>query len=86
MFPSKGSHYESGNPESGNPRNAEIALQVAHPEEVDRLYATFVAAGAGKGWPPEDTQMYERMRFCHVVDPFGMTLNIYCPLTTANSA
>jgi hypothetical protein len=58
----------------------EFAIQVASPEEVDRLHQAFVSAGAKNSWTPEDTRMYEPMRFSAVDDPFGVRIDIYCPL------
>ena len=75
LFPSKdGTHKDS------NPRNAEFAIQVSSPEEVDRLHTIFIEAGAKNAWTPEDTEMYEAMRFSCVDDPFGMRIDIYCPI------
>ena len=78
LFPSK----DGPEPDS-NPRNAEFAIQVATPEEVDHLYQALIDAGAKGGWMPEDAQMYEPMRFSYVDDPFGIRLDIYCPLPPA---
>ena len=64
-------------PES-NPRNAEFAIQVAEPDEVDRMYDAFLAAGAKKCMVPEDTEMYVPMRFCCVDDPFDVRIDVYC--------
>ncbi|MFZ0547254.1 MAG: VOC family protein [Candidatus Promineifilaceae bacterium] len=74
LFPSK----EGPHPGS-NPRSAEFAIQVATPEEVDRLHAALVAAGAKDIWTPEDTEMYNPMRFSCVDDPFGVRIDIICP-------
>jgi uncharacterized glyoxalase superfamily protein PhnB len=63
----------------GNPQNVEFAIQVAAPEEVDRLYAAFVAAGIKASQPPIDTVMYEPMRYAYVDDLFGVRIDIYCP-------
>lgn len=71
---------QEGTDPAGNPRNAEFALQVASPAEVDVLYQALVAAGAKPVWNPEDTWMYEDMRFSCVDDPFGIRLDIICPL------
>ena len=76
LFPTK----ESTHPGS-NPRNAEFAIQVAEPDEVDTLYQAFIDAGAKKGWEPFDTEMYEKMRFSYIDDPFGVRIDIICPLT-----
>ena len=78
LFPSK-----IGTEPDRNPCNAEFAIQVAEPEEVDRLYQALVAAGAKAGWEPEDSKMYEPMRFCYVDVPFGMRIDIYCPIDQA---
>ena len=75
IFPSK-----IGVDPDNNPRNAEFAIQVSSPEEVDVLYAKLVEAGAEAGWEPKDTWMYEPMRFCYVDDPFGIRIDIICPL------
>ncbi len=65
----------------GNPSNAEFAIQLAAPDQVDALYQTFIDAGARSVWLPEDTEMYEPMRFAAVDDPFGIRIDFYCPLT-----
>lgn len=75
IFPSK-----IGTEPERNPCNAEFAIQVAAPAEVDHLYQALVEAGASAGWEPKDTEMYEPMRFAYVDDPFGMRLDIYAPL------
>jgi uncharacterized glyoxalase superfamily protein PhnB len=75
VFPSKtGTHAGS------NPRNAEFAIQVSNPGEVDVLHQLLIAAGAKSCWQPEDTEMYEDMRFSCVDDPFGVRIDVYCPL------
>ena len=76
FFPSKGGPH----PDS-NPRNGEFAIEVGQPGEVDQLHGRFVAAGGRDIWPPEDTEMYEPMRFGAVDDPFGIRVDIYCPRT-----
>jgi uncharacterized glyoxalase superfamily protein PhnB len=58
---------------------------VSAPQEVDILYQTLIEAGAKKGWDPEDTTMYEEMRFCYVDDPFGVRIDIYYPLEKSGS-
>ena len=65
LFPSK----------DGNPRNIEVPFWVGTPEEVDRLYKAFIAAGA-KGDPPIDTLMGEPVRMCVLKDPFGVNLSV----------
>lgn len=77
LFPGK-----AGTNPDGNPQNVEYAIQVATPEDVDRLHDALLDAGATKGWAPEDTTMYEPMRFCYVDDPFGTRIDIYCPIAT----
>lgn len=75
LFPAKGGTH----PDS-NPRNCEFAIQVATPDEVDRMHKAFVDAGAKSAWSPEDTWMYEDMRFSCIDDPFGVRIDIYCPI------
>jgi uncharacterized glyoxalase superfamily protein PhnB len=77
LFPAK----EAAHP-GRNPRNAEFAIQAAEPDQVDALYQAFIEAGAKKGWEPFDTEMYEAMRFSYVDDPFGVRIDIICPLTS----
>ena len=80
LFPSKEATYPGS-----NPRNTEFAIQVAVPDEVDALYQAFIDAGAKKGWEPFNTEMYEEMRFCYVDDPFGVRIDIICPLEKSDS-
>jgi catechol 2,3-dioxygenase-like lactoylglutathione lyase family enzyme len=76
FFPAKeGTHPGS------NPRNTEFAIQVATPEEVDRLHAALMTAGAKDIRTPEYTRMYVPMRFCCVEDPFGVRIDVLCPST-----
>ena len=63
-----------------NPCNMEFAIQVLTPQDVDRLHQALLEAGASGIWAPEDTWMYEPMRFAAVDDPFGVRIDIYCPL------
>ena len=67
------------NPE-GNPQNAEFAIEVNRVEDVDRLFAALIEAGATGLMKPEDTRMYESMRFCAVDDPVGIRIDVYCLL------
>jgi predicted enzyme related to lactoylglutathione lyase len=69
-----------GTDPASNPRNTEFAIQVAAVAEVDRLYHGLIEAGAKACMAPEATRMYEPMRFACVDDPFGMRIDIYCPL------
>ena len=75
IFPSK----DLGHDPDSNPVNAEFAIQVAAPEQVDALYIAMLEAGAKKCMEPEDTWMYEDMRFCCVDDPVGIRIDVYCP-------
>ena len=75
LFPSK-----IGTDPQRNPCNMEFAIHVATTAEVDRLYSALLAAGAQKCMAPEDTEMYEPMRFACVDDPFGVRIDVYCPL------
>jgi len=80
LFPSKiGTHKDS------NPRNAEFAIQLGQPEEVDRLYAALIEAGAKECMAPHDGEMYDTMRFGCVDDPFGMRIDVYCPINSTAS-
>ncbi|MDH3192982.1 MAG: hypothetical protein OEY55_14060 [Acidimicrobiia bacterium] len=65
---------------SGAPTNTEVPFVMQSPAEAERLQAAFIAAGA-TGPPPTDQLMYEPVRFCPVVDPFGTEILIYAPLT-----
>ena|SRR6185295_14442684 len=64
----------------GNPSNTEFAIQVSTPNEVDRLHSLLLQAGATSFMSPDDTSMYEAMRFSCVDDPFGARIDIYCQL------
>jgi hypothetical protein len=75
MFPSSGGTFNGS-----NPRNTEFAIQVEHPEQVDVLYKMFIDLGSKMCREPEDTWMYEPMRFGCVDDPFGVRVDIYCPI------
>ena len=70
----------------GNPRNAEFAIQVETPEQVDVLYEKLIAAGAKDCLKPEDTEMYDKMRFSCVDDPFGIRIDVICPLMVTEDA
>lgn len=69
-----------------NPRNAEIALRLATPEAVDALAARFVEEGSRVVMPPQDTWMYEDMRYACLDDPLGVRWDLYCPTGDARSA
>ena len=64
----------------GNPRNAEITLEVESPEEAEALQRDFILAGA-KGQAPSNQLMYRPVRHCPVKDPFGLEILIIAPLT-----
>lgn len=64
----------------GSPRNIEIGLQMASPEEAERLQHAFIAAG-GEGPAPSDQLMYRPIRACPVRDPFGTEFMIFSSLT-----
>lgn len=66
--------------QDGNPSNTEFAVQVSALEEVDQLYQALMEAGAKSCMSPEDTAMYQPMRFCYVDDPFGVRIDVYYPL------
>lgn len=79
LFPdSAGTHSGS------NPCNAEFAVQVSAPEEVDLLHQALIDAGARNYWSPKETTMYEPMRFSCVDDPFGVRIDIYRPSQHTN--
>lgn len=76
LFPSE----DLGHDPDANPRNAEFAIQVAAPEQVDMLYQALLEVGATDCMKPEDTHMYEPMRFCCVDDPVGIRIDVFCPI------
>jgi uncharacterized glyoxalase superfamily protein PhnB len=57
--------------ENGTSRHVEVQLQVATPEEAERLQGSFIEAG-GIGAAPSDQLMYEPIRSCPARDPFGV--------------
>lgn len=69
---------------SGSPGNIEVILQMATPEETERLQRAFIEAG-GEGEPPEEVLMYEPIRSCSVRDPFGTGILLICPLFSSQS-
>ena len=75
LSPSKG-----GTKPDANPCNTEFAIQVSTPEEVDVLLQVLVDGGARSGRAAEDTEMYDPMRFGYVEDPFGVRIDVFCPL------
>jgi catechol 2,3-dioxygenase-like lactoylglutathione lyase family enzyme len=74
LFPAE----DLGHDPDANPRNAEFAIEVSAPDEVDRLYGTMLEAGATTCMAPGDTHMYEAMRFCAVDDPAGIRIDVFC--------
>jgi catechol 2,3-dioxygenase-like lactoylglutathione lyase family enzyme len=76
LFPAE----DLGHDPETNPRNAEFAIEVSAPGEVDRLYDAMLAAGATTCMAPEDTRMYEPMRFCAVDDPVSIRIDVFCPI------
>ena len=64
---------------SGNPRNVEVTLQMDTPEEAERLQRAFIVAG-GEGPTPSNQLMYEPIRSCPVIDPFGTEFLITSPI------
>ena len=75
FFPSR-----NGTSTDSNPCNTEFAIQVASPTDVDAIYNHLLSLGAKTCMVPEDTWMYEPMRFACVDDPFGIRIDIYSPL------
>jgi hypothetical protein len=65
--------------EKDNPRNVEFNIVMKSSQEAERLQAAFIEAG-GSGEPPSDQLMYEPVRFCPVVDPFGTNILIFSRL------
>lgn len=61
------------------PTNTEIGIRMSSPAEAEQLQAAFIEAG-GSGPGPTDQLMYEAVRSCPVVDPWGTELLIYAPL------
>jgi hypothetical protein len=51
---------------------------------VDVLYRRLLDLGSVVCREPEDTWMYEPMRFACVDDPFGVRIDIYCPIEEEN--
>ena len=63
----------------GNPRNVEITLELATPEQAEALQQAFISAGA-EGQRPSDQLMYRTIRACPVIDPFGLEIMIIAHL------
>jgi len=62
---------DAGTCAGGKPRNVEYAVQVERSGEVDVLYRRLLDLGSVVCREPEDTWMYEPMRFACVDDPFA---------------
>lgn len=71
---------EAGTAPGSNPCNTEFAIQVSAVDEVDRLHGALIDAGAKVCMAPRDTRMYEPMRFACVDAPFGVRIDVYCPM------
>jgi hypothetical protein len=63
----------------GNPRNVEITFELETAEEAEAFQRAFIAAGAD-GPAPSDQLMYRPVRYCPVVDPFGVNILIIAQL------
>ena len=59
----------------GDPQNTEFTILMETVEDAERLHAAFIKHG-GQGNPPSDELMYEPIRYCSVVDPFGTSILI----------
>jgi catechol 2,3-dioxygenase-like lactoylglutathione lyase family enzyme len=64
---------------TGAPENVEVVVSMETPAEAERLQQAFIDAGA-TGEAPSDQLMFERVRYCPLVDPFGTNILIMCPL------
>ena len=69
LFPTKAAAHQCS-----NPRNAEFAIQVAEPTEMDALYRAFVEAGAMEGWDPPTQKCMGRC------DSLALTIHSVCEL------
>ena len=67
--------------ESGNPLNAELALHLDSADELDKLFAAFVEAGA-EGDAPAETLMYVPVYAAFLQDPFGLAWTLVHELPT----
>jgi hypothetical protein len=65
---------------NGSPRNVEVSLVMKDAAEAERLQAAFINAG-GSGPEPSDQLMYEPIRSCPVIDPFGTEILILSPVS-----
>ncbi len=62
--------------EAGQVANAEFQIEVASPDEVDRLHATLLAAGAKEGQAPKNVLCYIPIRMAYSTDPFGTVVTV----------
>jgi len=69
-----------GTDKERNPCNTEFAIQVERSEQVDELTQLLVQHGGQVVMAPEDTWMYRNMRFAAIDDPFGVRIDVFCPL------
>lgn len=63
----------------GSPSNVEVPIIASTPAEAERLQRAFIDAGA-TGSHPSDQLMYEPIRSCPVIDPFGTNLLVHAKL------
>lgn len=60
----------------GNPKNVEVMFEVGDSAEAEKLQQAFIAAGAS-GPAPSNELMYDPVRYCPFVDPFGIDFLIF---------
>jgi catechol 2,3-dioxygenase-like lactoylglutathione lyase family enzyme len=69
---------------TGSPQNVEVTLRMTTPQEAERLQAAFIESG-GSGESPTDQLMYEPVRYCPVMDPFGTPILIIASLAESGN-
>ena len=74
-----GSAWLSLFPGEAPPAAVEVHVRLVDPNDVDRMHAALVAAGA-TGPAPSDEFMYDPIRFGQVTDPFGVTFVLVADL------
>jgi hypothetical protein len=62
-----------------NPKNVEVMLQTTSPAEAESLQRALIEAG-GKGEKPTNQFMYTPIRYCPVIDPFGVSILVFSEL------
>ena len=62
--------------QKGRVDNVELQIEVASTDEVDRMIAALIEAGATAGLAPQDVLCYEPIRMGYVTDPFGTCLSV----------